>query len=159
MDYSLIPSVADRQRHEDIDRVRALYGIAVEYDGVILDPTRVVLHTLEGGHGDDLDAIRLGVAQMREMLTRAVVQPPNAATFARCLYEVHEHVAGEFGYRFRPDTPVSWSELDDRNRMLLVAVAQEMLLAWPMERFAEPDPPGWNAPTRADAPGVDTGRW
>jgi hypothetical protein len=137
MDYSRIPKARDRARHERIDQVRALFGIAVEYDGAVLDPSKVVLHTAVPS--DNTMALRLEVAQLRELIRQAVAKLPNAATFARCLHEVTERVAAEFGHQ--SGHPPLWRDVDERNQALLLAVAQEMLMVWPLEDYAEPDPP------------------
>lgn len=139
MDYSRIPDARDRARHAQIEQVRTMFGIAVEYDGVVLDPTKVVLHT-RSGRDDDVIAMRAEMVQLRKLIKRAVIgRLPGAATFARYLHEITERIAAEFGHESA--LPPLWRDVDERNQALLLAVAQEMLMAWPMDDGMDDDEP------------------
>lgn len=49
-----------------------------------------------------------------------------AENLARRFHETYERLAPQFGYETRKDSAVPWSEVPERNRALMVAVAAEI---------------------------------
>lgn len=47
-------------------------------------------------------------------------------TVARAFHETYERLAPEYGYETRRDSSVPWDRVPERNRTLMVAVAQEL---------------------------------
>lgn len=46
---------------------------------------------------------------------------------ARLFHEAYERLAPEYGYKTREETAVSWSDVPDANKNLMIAVCKEIL--------------------------------
>jgi len=58
----------------------------------------------------------------------ASLQPhPRAAQIAREFHETYERLAPDFGYRTREESAVPWDEVPSANKVLMKAVAKELL--------------------------------
>lgn len=52
---------------------------------------------------------------------------PEAEQLARRFHETYERLAPEFGYATRPESAVPWEEVPEKNRLLMIAVAAELI--------------------------------
>lgn len=51
----------------------------------------------------------------------------SAEELARAFHEAYERLAPQFGYETRPESAVSWENVPESNRSLMIAVAGEVL--------------------------------
>jgi hypothetical protein len=59
---------------------------------------------------------------------------PDAESIAKLFHEAYERLAPAFGYETRVASRVTWEEVPERNRQLMIAVAGEVLaLLFPAE--------------------------
>lgn len=61
------------------------------------------------------------------MTRQGPITEPTAESVARRFHELYERLAPNFGYETRPESAVPWSEVPERNRSLMVAVADVLL--------------------------------
>jgi hypothetical protein len=52
---------------------------------------------------------------------------PDAETVARFFHEAYERLAPSFDYKTREATAKPWDEVPERNKLLMIAVASEVL--------------------------------
>lgn len=58
---------------------------------------------------------------------RAAGRESEAEALARRFHEAYERLAPSFGYTTRPGSRKPWNRVPERNRRLMVAVAQELI--------------------------------
>jgi hypothetical protein len=56
----------------------------------------------------------------------------DAETLARRFHETYERLAPAFGYTTRTETAVPWEQIPEVNRLLMIAVCQELLRDLPV---------------------------
>lgn len=80
-------------------------------------------------------------AVIREAISEALTIRPSPEQLARRFHETYERLAPSFGYRTRKPTAVSWEDVPQQNKALMVAVAIELLsvFAMPMDSEQETD--------------------
>ena len=52
---------------------------------------------------------------------------PNAESVAKLFHEAYERLAPTFNYEARQETRVTWEEVPERNKRLMIAAAAEVL--------------------------------
>ena len=63
---------------------------------------------------------------------------PDAESVARLFHETYERLAPSFSYETREATRVSWDDVPERNKRLMIATAAELLaLLFPLEEQDE----------------------
>lgn len=112
-----------------------LFGMAITYDGHLLDPTKVMLSTVSDG--TDLVSLQSENARLRSLVDELRTAQPDAATLARRFHEAYEALAPAFGYRTREASAKPWGDVPIQNKKLMIATAQAVLESWPLTEAAD----------------------